>query len=1106
MKVNNIAMLVDFTSIDDAKNFIAYKLNTLPRFLLMPDDFVFAPSAEVDYFVEDLLAMFRKSERLTWPDVRLDDRRELLKELRSIFVATNTSLEGASEKEASMLLLIMANRLVPVEEVWRNRRTIVEALDAELEGFASTMKATADQRSSFERVTAVPYIDFKLMLSELSATIGDGAVTTRGLAFIFDHLAFDDRFVFAVHDDVMKFNKFRKHDVFRPSEGWVCERTKELVRFVLLMDAEDTAFHGSIAKSEQHDGGEIVVKLQYKFSKRYNDTAVLLDQIVRALRLQQPFAQHDVRNKLLSGQCRYSSRRLHLFVFRDLIMNDPAFSALLIANDNIAVTRYVRCFFKLNKSAVNVSSAVNTSSNANMAFGQGYVRLYFRNRDYESDIPALFGKILAMYYEREAAVLEYYARFMTIPSLDDQTGVVVRQPLKRQRPEIFRAKFSRTCPHMPEIVEEVPDDPAASLQFPVGHPTLKPETYVCRHEKFTMPGLIENRTASKDDFPVVPCCYIKDQRNKRVFKDYYSGELMANLARGYSRDGRYALFSTMKTLPLHQMGVLPAPIAKLFMALTLLDDDDDGGDRFYARLGVQDGGLDAAVVRVLGLPSSKLKKGAGEHLDLYATLCRQEFFGESMADVAKRVRGFVDGKEPSSKRFVHLLEEVYDCGILLFDANDFVHSDYPYVSTKFRPRKHLVLLFVHPDGKTFEPIVHENPRPTTKSSRTSIAHSMTNEKGFAQQLFDVYQQLREYTDTHSGQVLPMIKPHFPIEAQRLNSCDQIQMLACKEGKESIAIMPFQSYPAMLVPLLRDDDGYRRATLNAILKFTKRYEIRLVGYVTNEERTRVREMHFTSKSVHGILLTDFLWHKPSIVTKPLDILERFKDVGERDIFARYFLVGKVLNFLKYHTKLLFQRHYPDAAPTNELVADLLRSKNFFFDVDEKNTNYLAMNENDYSERVKVHSKSMAAKLCYYLQREHVDGTLRTNPHYTEVFDTVMDYEHPFSFGVTTLRSVEGLRKYVDGPPMMLTVVREPLVDDGGKDYYVRVPKLSRFVYRARNYATMTEVSAATRPSTKLVAFQNADEFVTLIEGADDRIVLAYKIEGVPRYTLLVKTEL
>jgi len=232
-------------------------------------------------------------------------------------------------------------------------------------------------------------------------------------------------------------------------------------------------------------------------------------------------------------------------------------------------------------------------------------------------------KLLTIFHDKRADIEKEYENmlphftFREQKKLEDEGVQKSNRLLKLLAPDMFVTDYPRKCLHLPRIVD---DDEAEKLKsknvpllaFPLkGEGGVKPKWFACNHHAAApFPGLRKNPLHNNHVFPVLPCCYIGDQSERRgsEYRIYYNNDFKNVKMR---KPNEYVVFTTNRCLPENVFGQIPRDIVLLFPS-TIFNQ--------YYRLGVSRTLVSclerATNVRFSATPS-----------DIELNVCRQESDG-----------------------------------------------------------------------------------------------------------------------------------------------------------------------------------------------------------------------------------------------------------------------------------------------------------------------------------------------------------------------------------------------------------------------------------------------------------------------------------------------
>lgn len=251
--------------------------------------------------------------------------------------------------------------------------------------------------------------------------------------------------------------------------------------------------------------------------------------------------------------------------------------------------------------------------------------------------------------------------------------------LKRLVPEIFLINYPRKCLHLPRLLADH-ESREGGMQFPIHGEPSEPRWYSCNHhEKAIYPGLRKNPLQNNASFPVIPCCYISDQRLKMgsEFRKYYLND-DDNTKKKHVKEN--VTYSTNRMVPADVTGTLSKPLSFLFWAVY-----QDSFHRY---------GVDKSSVSILDCCTlaTERPKPTLEWLSNHREYLAQEI---DMMEEEASAAVWIDPRV-----YLRLIERWYGVNVVLFenqrDVSHFsqINVDKRYYAA-FRPYSHTVYIIIN---------------------------------------------------------------------------------------------------------------------------------------------------------------------------------------------------------------------------------------------------------------------------------------------------------------------------------------------------------------------------------------------------------------------------
>ena len=452
------------------------------------------------------------------------------------------------------------------------------------------------------------------------------------------------------------------------------------------------------------EGEENRVAVRVDFSSERQRSTLKREQLVN--RLLSTIKNYDFKKiseqeEKLKGVYYYPYQAVNKYIFADLVMNDPIFSIFLGIDEWSRATKAkpsVYFYFRdPQKPENNVSVVITNKVMARMdpehklldeelfPPDSPYLRVRISNaKNYVSveNFTDVFSKLLQIYNQKEEEMLKFYRRF--IPDFAEvgkgRAKSASRNRLKDVAPDVFLPRYTKKCKDRPEIVskDEALSKPEGDwMLFPATPQEGKQHYYVCPHKDRKYPGLLKNTLKNRDQFPYLPCCYIKNQRvlKNSNYQRYFS--------EGEEEEGektQQTIFLTGKMATTSGFGTLPPTLEYLF---GLIDTNS-----VYYRKGVSrsEGSFLECILEALhgetkflippkdGNLSNKVRQVRVNKVRKeiskweFLSVGRQELYFSNAGEIARDVSDAKVYLDP--KKYVRILESYFNCNIFLFNRDN----------------------------------------------------------------------------------------------------------------------------------------------------------------------------------------------------------------------------------------------------------------------------------------------------------------------------------------------------------------------------------------------------------------------------------------------------
>lgn len=370
---------------------------------------------------------------------------------------------------------------------------------------------------------------------------------------------------------------------------------------------------------------------------------------------------YEIEKSVFQGVFYFPNLLLDWLSFLDHTMTDSNFEYIVFDEKNISTKEWYILKIFINNEAISInvsqkivlnhSKILRLYGSENFPVGSYYVKVSFHGIEDLSLIETIKLKISKnFYYSQHNSCLSEYLKILKTfkPKLpkakpEDLKLFNTNKQLKQKAPEIFVTDYPRKCLHLPRILEDS-ENKSFAIKFPINGEPSKSRWYGCdHHAEAKFPGLRRNPLKNKDKFPVIPCCYIADQKVKpgSEYRKYYSNEVVEKTKRNHEN----VIFTTNRILPEKVFGTLPVKLLPTFY---------DINNKKYFRFGVHHS--NDSLLTCLQLATGKDKPNI-EWVQNNLYYCKQEINFNHINQSE-----FVD-----PIIYYRLMEEWFDVSIILFE-------------------------------------------------------------------------------------------------------------------------------------------------------------------------------------------------------------------------------------------------------------------------------------------------------------------------------------------------------------------------------------------------------------------------------------------------------
>ena len=701
----------DIKLLDDKKTItrrIAQNFQTLPKYLYgLPD--VYENGDNID--VEDLLETIKQHAE------KGDDFSLLWNEYSDIFEALNLDLEedvfkyyivfnknlndmqkaGLDEYINSIYLLInqdlkennIFDKKKNIEEIWDFRNAIRKDLNNSINHNADLAKKDLEYLNQVESLP--PLKTTTLDVEEINFTI-NLELDFDSILDIFNEIQLNENIIIATVNNFYKIYK-----TFVPSKDQI-EQWQHSFNFfnqyfpdnIILKIFQNNKYIDVIIKKEGDDikvYSKLIIEKNGINEKYFKDIILSIFPNIKSKRL------HNLEEQEIKGSFYFPNLSFNIYILADLIMNNNIFSSMLAVNEYDKTSKSksnLYLHFKnanINRLTANITSKEIAKGDPLLRgkhgllfkIGSKYVRIligYAKNRKDIEEFREIFSKLMSLYVKLEPQILKIYKYF--IPNFNNDKKIDAKEDkiddelrLKDIEPLVFISGYSKRCNDKPRIISDeeaefLEEEGVQVLRYPQSiEEGFIPRNYVCdHHDDAIYPGLRKNPLDNKDIVPYLPCCFKKNQLDKKdsITKAYLSGEELIDDVKA-----QQGIIKSNKFMEHNYFATIPEDVKHI---IEIFDQDLDS---VYLRKGMTNTqnsflecvmeAMNVTIKKRSLLDQTRMKFNNNK----CASCCKQEMYDFTIEEIIEYIND--TSRYFSPNYFINLLECVFKCNIFIFDRN-----------------------------------------------------------------------------------------------------------------------------------------------------------------------------------------------------------------------------------------------------------------------------------------------------------------------------------------------------------------------------------------------------------------------------------------------------
>ena len=433
-------------------------------------------------------------------------------------------------------------------------------------------------------------------------------------------------------------------------------------------------------------------------------------------------------------------------VFTDLVMTNEYFYNFLTLDESKQTQTTKKYYFV---KYTDLFTAIITVDNDNIR-----IKLQKSNaniKDIEK-FQLIFVKLLDIYVKNYNNVVAFYKKYLSDDEYenfiktdenkkknkpkDKKQNIAEIQEKRTLAPDIFVNNYSSVCPNNLKILnndesllEEAKNKNYQIMTYPINSEeynfpekyTKTPLKFACFDEERKYPGVMENKKLpNQKNFPLIPCCYKKDQRSKKYYEKNFTIEM--------NEDGaQQNIIITDKILNKDVYGELNKNISSLF---------DDYDDNTYLRKGFEKNNNIFIKIVMDSLNINSEIEDVIEELKMNVVYSRQENYNLSVDEI----NDLIDSTKPINPYvYISILENIYKCNIYIFNKDTLLIPTHRQQYYKFNNENKCIIIYENNYEKEphYELIVKSSKNKITNKNFDHDSNIIKKIKHIQKELYNV---------------------------------------------------------------------------------------------------------------------------------------------------------------------------------------------------------------------------------------------------------------------------------------------------------------------------------------------------------------------------------
>jgi hypothetical protein len=716
-------------------------------------------------------------------------------------------------------------------------RETEEKIDEEIQDNKTLSSEYTEKCKKFQKIKGIENSSFIIQKLNIELTFNNKNIYS--LYDIFNIILTTDKVPVVIYNNFTKiYKKFNSTNSIY--NGWDQFRSQDIILLKVISTVDTSVRTGETEGTYIQEYNTVIIRekdnnfileFDIEIDKKYLNQDIIINNILETLDVDyEPKITKKIYTNI-GGEFMFLNQSLNLYIYSDLVMNNKLFSSMLVVNESLKASKNRSDLFIIFSDPYYGETRVNITPKK--IEGEDNIRVKVKKSSNIESINSfinimskLFQKYNELYDETVKLYMEYGIDFKN-KIVFDKDIEKSQEDLFQINPELFARNYTRRCPNKVSIVEDKDVDKLQNqgvqlMRFPRSETISNQYWYRCDHPVYKYPGLKVNNLeqSNRKKYPYIPCCYMKDQKEKINYKKYFNPEEEKII----ETKTQSLLTSSKKILKFNNLGKLPEEV------LTFFKNIDNSWE--YVRMGM-DITTSSFIECLLKAKSDNLSIDFESRIDVISTarleltdfsICRQHAYDMSV-DTIKNI-SMDENQYFDPKIFISLIEQVYGINIYLFERIDnktnMIIPRYTHGYYRLSKKAQSLCILIHTGSETDLTPFPQCELICRYKPDQSIKYFFKDDSKFSKILSDNFNTLSlSYSlDKKIKQVVFPLPENVEIKSQVIDSYGKTRLLNINTDsiKDEKLILITSPIPPFDCPEIRFDSNMGKNSIETALRY------------------------------------------------------------------------------------------------------------------------------------------------------------------------------------------------------------------------------------------------------------------------------------------------